>query len=209
MKAYKKHLSQQQDLQQQEQRNSCFGIRKPVVWDPYHRRASVEPSSGDFTAAMSSLPPSSRPSRERFRGRSASLGRLHYEGQPDTAEEPRLQPAHLAAFSTFSWIYVGISQLEGQSARSALAQSIKIVTSHLFFGLTSFLSLLTPAQPRDQFLSHKLEKDCGKVANHVRTSFTKFIRKGFHQQHSWHYSHFPNPVGQRHVVRDQILGKSY
>ena len=102
MKAYKKHLSQQQDLQQQEQRNSCFGIRKPVVWDPYHRRASVEPSSGDFTAAMSSLSPSSRPCRERFRGRSASLGRLHCDGQPDTAEEPRLQPAHLAAFSTFS-----------------------------------------------------------------------------------------------------------
>ena len=81
----------------------------------------MEPSSGDFTVAMFSLPPSSRPSRERFRGRSSSLGKLHYEGQPDTVEEPRLQPTHLAVFSMFSCIYVGISRFKGQSAQSALA----------------------------------------------------------------------------------------
>ena len=104
MKACKKHLSQQQDLQQQQQRNSCSEIRKPVVWEPYRIKASVGTSSGDFTEAMPSLPQSSRPSRERFRGRSASLARLHCDGQPDTAEEPRFQPAHLAAFSTFSYI---------------------------------------------------------------------------------------------------------
>ena len=105
MKAYKKHQSSllsQQDLQQQQQRNSCSEIRKPIVWDSYHKRTSVGSSSGAFWAGIPHLPQTSRPSRERIRVRSSSLGRLHNGGHPDTAEEPRLQPPHLAAFSTFS-----------------------------------------------------------------------------------------------------------
>ena len=124
--------------------NEIAALRSENLWcgTLYNKSASVGSSGGDFSAGIPPVPKTSRPSRERIRVRSTSLGRLHCSGHPDTAEEPRLQPPHLAAFSTFSWIYVGISQSKGTNA-----QCINLITFNFFFCVrfTPFCPSLDPS----------------------------------------------------------------